>query len=241
MAADTKANRSVVRALAIFDCFISDKRSMTLQEIANRTGLSKATAFRIVQTLVTQGYLVRHETSYQLSFKFSRLAGQVQATASIRDAARATIVELGRRTKETVTLNARSQDERIVLDVVETPSPLMAIARAGDRISLRLGATSRVLLAYMDPQERAEHVPDDPFNGEDLPKIREDGFAVSRGQRAAGLMALAVPVFDHRGDVNHCIGLSGPSVRIEPLLDQLSLELIEAGKLVSSRFRNSLP
>ena len=51
--------RSVERALAIFDAFDQQSLSLGLLEIGERIGMPKATTFRLVNTLVQCGYLLR--------------------------------------------------------------------------------------------------------------------------------------------------------------------------------------
>jgi ribose transport system substrate-binding protein len=55
----TKENRSVVRACDILKCFQNARDPLGLAEVAGRTELSKATAYRILSTLVAQGMIER--------------------------------------------------------------------------------------------------------------------------------------------------------------------------------------
>src|SRR3972149_6262252 len=101
--------RAVQRTLAVFDCFAPGRTSLTLQEIANRVGLPKSTAFRLVHSLDQAGYLVRLDNQeYCLPLRFTRLAGLVKSTLNIREIARPVMIELARRSNETVTLNTVS-------------------------------------------------------------------------------------------------------------------------------------
>src|SRR5215210_6342492 len=101
--------RAVQRILAIFESFSTQRSSLTLQEIADRIELPKSTTFRIVQSLEQACYLVRLEDQkYCLSFRFTRLAGLVKSTLSIREIARPIMTELAEHTKETVSIHTVS-------------------------------------------------------------------------------------------------------------------------------------
>ena len=50
-----KMMRAVQRTFAIFDCFTSERTSLTLQEIADQIKLPKSTTFRFVQSLDDAG------------------------------------------------------------------------------------------------------------------------------------------------------------------------------------------
>src|SRR5262245_39384721 len=122
--------RTVTRALSILDCYDTQHTCLSLHEIAGRVRIPKATAFRLVNTLESAGYLVRlPNQQYCLSLKLVRLAGLVQSTLSIRNIVSPIMTEVNRQTGETVTFNSRSRFEPIVVEVVDTPAPLMTIVR----------------------------------------------------------------------------------------------------------------
>jgi len=237
--------RAVGRALAIFDAFDNDHLSLSLQEIAERIRMPKTTAFRLVNTLERAGFLVRMDNQqYCLSLKMARLGGLVRSTLSIREIARPVMLEVNEQTKETITLNTVAGNERMVLDVVDTPSPLMSMARPGQHMPMLLGAASRILMAHMEPQElervlKLNTAGVDDFDrvafDRELARARRQGYALTRGTRVPGLTAIAVPIFDLDNRVPYCLAVTGPSVRI----DQRDLELADimmtAGRDISNR------
>jgi DNA-binding IclR family transcriptional regulator len=236
--------RAVGRALAIFDAFDNEHLSLSLQEIAERIQMPKTTAFRLVNTLDRAGFLIRMDNQqYCLSLKLARLGGLVRSTLSIRDVARPIMFEVNQKTSETLTLNTIVGTERMVLEVIDTPSPLMSMARLGQHMPLLMGASSRILLAYMDAEElesvlkvtTAGQVIDRPALDRELARFRRQGYAITRGQRVAGLTAIAVPIFDISGKVRHCLALTGPSVRIDPQDLDLAEIMMAAGRDLSSR------
>ncbi|MGZ5234483.1 MAG: IclR family transcriptional regulator, partial [Burkholderiales bacterium] len=146
--------RSVQRTLAIFECFTSERTSLTLQEIATRIRLPKSTTFRLVQSLDQAGYVVRLDNqAYCLSFRFTRLAGLVKSTLDIRQIARPAMTELAQKANETVTLNMVSERHRVCIDVIDTPSPLMSVTKPGERVRLIDGATAKTLMASLPKKE----------------------------------------------------------------------------------------
>lgn len=235
--------RAVERALAIFDAFDAQHQSLSLLEIGERIGMPKATTFRLVNTLQSRGFLVRlDDQRYCLAPKILRLAGLVKSTLGIREAARPTMAELCRATGETVTLNIRSGMERICIDVMDTPSPLMTIVRPGEHVSLLRGATARLLLAYASEAEikdiiartaKSEGIDVTELRAS-LADIRRQGYARTSGQRIPGVTAIAVPVFDIGDEVHYSLAITGPSVRMDPRLEEFKHILINAGTSVSA-------
>src|SRR5262249_2371469 len=146
-----------------------------------------------------------------------------------------------RRTGETVTLNVRSGNERICIDVVDTPSPLMTIVRPGEHVSLLFGATARLLLAYCSDEEidaviaSAPDVKliDIPELKRALAEIRDKGFACTSSQRIPGVTAISVPIFDINNQVQYSMSLTGPSIRIDYRIGELIQIMVEAGAAIS--------
>jgi ribose transport system substrate-binding protein len=62
------SNRSVLRACEVLNCFDQGRRNLDLAQIATQTGLSKATAYRLLATLVRGGMLeLLGKNSYALA------------------------------------------------------------------------------------------------------------------------------------------------------------------------------
>lgn len=234
--------RAVERALSIFDAFDVDNPVLTTQGIGNRIGLSKATTYRLVNSLNDCGYLVRVDNhKYSLSLKFVRLAGLVRKTLSVRDVAHPVMVEVSEATGETVGLNSLSGNERMCIEVVETPAALMHIVKPGEHVPLPYGATGRILVAYMDDHQREKvinSIKDKSLNRKtlvtQLKRFRKQGYAHIVDERAVGVTAISVPLFNMDGRVNDCLTLSGPSARMDPRIEEFTEILLKAGANISS-------
>lgn len=236
--------RAVQRTLAIFDCFSSERTSLTLQEIADRIRLPKSTTFRFVQSLDDAGYLVRlGDQAYCLSFRFTRLAGLVKSTLDIREIAREPMVELAKKANETVTLNIVSDGHRVCIEVIHTPSPLMSVTKPGERVRLSDGATAKVLMAYLgrkDLHDALTHASRATGRkraelGAELVLIRKQGYAVTHGERVLGLTAISAPIIDLDGVVRHCVTVTGPTVRLQPREREVVRLVVRAAEDISLR------
>lgn len=236
--------RAVERAFAIFEAFEPDHTMLTLQEIGERIRLSKATTYRLVNCLHDLGYLVRLEDNrYCLSLKITRLSGMVRSTIGIRDITRPVMLELVKETGETVTLNTIANDQRLCIEVFDTPSPLMSIVRAGEQASLLRGATGTILLAYLpkDDFDRiwretpAANRPNRAGLEKDLAKYREQGYAHTSSQRVQGVTAVSVPLHDINGKVQYSISVTGPAVRVDQKLNKIIKLLLNASKAISDQ------
>ncbi|RQR32523.1 IclR family transcriptional regulator [Burkholderia sp. Bp9015] len=217
--------RSVQRILAIFESFSAERSSLSLQEIADRIDLPKSTTFRIVQSLERAGYLVRLEDNqYCLSFRFTRLAGLVRSTLTIREIARPFLLDLAEQTKETVSIHTVNGGNRVCIDAVSTATaPLRAVVQAGEQIPLLAGSASKVLMAYLPKTEltpivtsaaRARKMTKADLL-EELARVREQGYAVSHGERLLGISAISAPIKDFNEEVHYCLSVGAPTVRMQ--------------------------
>lgn len=236
--------RAVERALAIFDAFDPGHTMLTLQEIGQRIGLSKATTYRLVNCLYDLGYLVRlDDNRYCLSLKLTRLSGMVRSTVGIREIARPTMLNLVQKSSETVTLNTVANAQRLCIEVFDTPSPLMSIVRAGEQTTLLYGATGRILLAHLSSAEVDRIFRDTPPKQrpnraeleKELVRFRQQGYALTSNERVAGVTAISVPLRDINGQVRYCISITGPAIRVDRSVDKFIALLVDASKVVSSQ------
>jgi DNA-binding IclR family transcriptional regulator len=237
--------RAVQRILAIIECFTPERRSLSLQEIADRIQLPKATAFRIVHSLEEAGYVVRLENQqYCLSFRFIRIAGLVKSTLDIRSLARPVMEELTEKTEETVCIYTVSGQSRVCIDTMTAAMQLRSVMQPGDHAPLLSGSSSKVLLAYMPPIQQQPLLPAMAKASKrsrtaliaELDAVRKQGYAISHGERHLGLSGIAAPIADMNEQVRYCLTLSGPTVRIQLHEKQFTNLLVKAAARISRQF-----
>jgi len=232
--------RSVVRAFAVFDCFTEDAQRLTLHEICQKLELPKSTVFRLLNTLVEIGYLHHmDDQSYCISFRVMRLASLVPSTLDVRNAAKSELRKLGDLTGETVSLSVLKGIERVVLDVVESPSRLRSIVRVGEVVNLETGAVGRVFLGFhgqplIDAVFGKDGAPD--TLGAELAELRTQGYACSQGDRVVGASGVAAPIFDLNGACEYCVSIAGPDSRIIGRRDEIGEHLIASTRRISRLF-----
>lgn len=238
--------RAVERILAVFESFSVERSSLMLQEISDRIELPKSTTFRIVQSLEKAGYLVRLEDQkYCLSFRFTRLAGMVKGTLSIREIARPIMAELAEQTRETVSIHTVSGKFRVCIDSMATiSSSLRNVVSPGEQVPLAAGSASKVLMAHMSkttlaPILAAAARATKRTQAEvmaDLQKIQAQGYAVSHGERLLGVSAVSAPIKDTQDEVRYCLSVGGPTVRIEGKEKELIKLVVKAAANMSLQF-----
>src|SRR5262249_50387298 len=103
------------------------------------------------------------------------------------------------------------------LCIAEIPSNQALSFRrgVGYRERLTVGASGKVILAYMSPS--LPKVDFEPRKyARELALIKERGFAISKDELIQGAVAVSAPFFDGTGGVAGSLSVFGPSARLGP-------------------------
>ena len=211
------------KAIRILELFSPGKERLSLDQISLETGLPKPTAFRIVKTLERAGFLAYDPevSSYSLGLKLLELGGLVYESLSLRKAASPEMNRLSERLKATVLLGIIREDHLLYIDKRETHSLIKVSSYMGLKRPPHYGMLGTVLLAFMDPEERARllkaYPPQkittaSPIDQEEilsrLNKVRELGYFMERGEVIEGVVGIGAPVRDFSGDVVAALGVA---------------------------------
>ena len=213
--------QSLERGLAIIRVFDADRPRLTVSEIAQVSGLTRAAVRRFLFTLTELGYVQPHRNGYELTPQVLELGYSYLSALTFPEVA---LPHLERLVSETGEASEGSiLDRGDVVYVVRVPGPaLMTISvSVGARRPAYATAMGRVLLANLPPArldsylETARLEPmlpntiTDPqaLRGE-LERVREHGFALVNQELEIGLIAVAVPVRDRHGQTRAAINLS---------------------------------
>jgi len=236
--------RAVDRIFSVLDAFSREHPKLTLQEISDRIELSKATTFRLVNSLSDAGYLVRLEDQrYCLSMKLVRLAGVVASGLGIRDIAHPKMLEIGQVTGETVSLNTVIGMDRVCVDVVESTARIMHIVNLGEHAPLLYGATGKTLLAHLPADEQATVIKTLPREASftqaqlkaELATIRKQGYTVTGSERVPGSLAISVAIYDMHDRGCYALTVTGPDNRMKEQLERNLKCMLQAQREISSK------
>lgn len=217
--------QSVGRALDLLEALAASPVPLSISTVAHATGLPVGTTHRLLQTLAGRGY-VRQEANrdYAPGLALWRVSGS--GVRSLVAPARQFLSRLVALTGETANLAVLDGDE--VLYVAQVPSPhrLRMFADVGRHVLPHSTAVGKVLLADRPPDEAAATVrriglpartattiTDPDAFAVELRRVREQRWAIDRGEEDADVCCVAVPVCD-AGLAVAAMSVSGPSNRL---------------------------
>jgi|SRR5690625_4104613 len=220
--------QTIDRAVLILRCFDAQNPALGVTELANMTGLSSSTVFRLLSSLKQNGLVSQSGSDYKLGPLVLQLAQQRGVAATLLAAAYPVATRLRDLVNETVGVHELlPSGERTVVGQVEGLHELRRVyTELGAPIPLTYGSPGKVILAHLPASKQEEWLtrpipsvtPQTINNPSDLKKelaiIRGRGWAESNSERTAGIWSVAAPVFDSSETVIGALGISVPSVRM---------------------------
>ncbi len=219
---------SIRRAFAVRGALGDGPLGVT--EVADRAGLPKSTAARLLQTLVAEGAVeqVPGDSAYRLGPRLVALAGGLSVNRSLAAVARPIHVELAAASGEAAGLGVPDGDAIHYIDQVDTPNPVVVRDWTGARAPLHAVSSGQVLLAFRTPgavdrylggelerfTPRTLTEPDEVR--ERLREVRRQGYAWALEEFDPGISSVAAPIADASGEVIAAVHVHGPSYRFPP-------------------------
>lgn len=241
--------RSVERAFAILKAFTRDDYKLSLSEIAERINLPVTTSLRIAATLEGLNILQRHsDRTYSLGSQLYLLGSIAKANFRPQQIIYPYMKEIRDETKEAVSLYGVAGEYRVCYEQLESLLTVRCVMRVGDRMPLWAGAGSRALLAFLGDKvierevKKAYKITENTiYEPEKLRKsladVRTLGYAISRAERDEGILSIAVPVFNRRGDIVFSFSVAGPAQRFS---EEYAMSLIPKIQAMCREIANQL-
>ncbi len=247
---DTKQGTSLtaLKALRALEVVAEAREPLSAQDAADRLGTDKVSAYRMLVTLETAGYVVRDEHSrrYSLSYKVISLSRNLLAENEVTKLVTQTLHELSVTTKETLHYSVLDGNAAVLVHRVKGSQLVNVDFQIGDRASLHCTSIGKVLLAYQDTRyvdevvahglpRFAENTVSDPDQLRvELQRIRAQGYALDDHEFSDTMRCIAVPIFSSGGRVQSGISISGPDSRFTiEKLHELKEPMLEASRKLS--------
>ncbi len=246
--------QSLERGLAVLTAFSNEHRRMSLSQVAERTGLTRATARRLLLTLVRLGYACTNGKMFELTPKVLNLGYAYLSSLDLASYAQGPMEALVERARESS--SAAVLDRAEIVYVARVPTTrIMAISLGlGSRLPAYATSMGRMLLA---------HLPDDQLdailtNGEmsaltertitepdrlrgELTRVRRQGWALVDQELEEGLRSIAAPIRNDENRVVAAVNLSTHAGRVTRrcLEETLLPMLLESAEAISANLRQA--
>ena len=243
--------RSLARGLDVLGSFSRDHPRQTLAEVARSTGLTRATARRLLLTLDRLGYVRSDGRHFRITPKVLDIGYAYLSSLDLWELAQAEMEALVERTSESC--SAAVLDGAEIVYVARVPTKrIMAISLGlGSRLPAYATSMGRVLLAALPAPEldstlaasRPEPltprtITDTEALRAELTRARSQGWALVDQELELGLRSIAAPLLDRNGVVA-ALNVSAHATRVslERMRKEFLPELLDTAGRISERLR----
>jgi len=241
--------QSLVRGLEVIRTFSQYKPRMTLSEVAQHAGLTRAAARRFLLTLVREGYAETDGKYFSLRPKVLDLGFAYLSSLPIWEVAQPIMRDVVNALHESCSLSVL--DGRDIVYVARVPTErVMTIGLSiGSRLPAFGSSMGRVLLAGLPPAElavfydrvklerRTERTVANMVALKDaIDAARRQGWALVDQELEMGLRSIAVPVRNRRSEVLAALNVSTHEGRtsIETMRTRFLPVLLDAAQRISA-------
>jgi DNA-binding IclR family transcriptional regulator len=241
---------SVTNAARLLKQFSARDREFGVSELARRLGLGKSTVHRLLVTLAEQNLVEQDEFTgkYRLGLAIYDLGAAVATGLDMHEAIMPSMEQLRAATGETVQVAVLDGRQVVYIERLDSPNTLRLFLEVGRRNWAHCTGTGKVLLAHLSEFELESlldgwvleavtpvSITDHGALREALREVRSQGYAHNLGESELGVLSVSGPIRDVTGRVRAAISVAGPQQRMEPLLDKITLAVMEMAMTASRR------
>lgn len=235
--------QSLARGLSVICAFGPGRASMTLSEVADAAGITRAGARRILLTLQTLGYVALDGRRFRLSPRILDLGYSYLSSLDFWSFAEPIMESLVERVHESSSASVLDGDDIVYVLRVPTRRIMSINLGIGSRLPAYAASMGRVLLASLPPAELEAYLAktarrpytkhticDAAALRETLARVREQGWALVDQELEEGLRSIAVPLRNRSGRVVAALNISAHATRVsvKQMIDDLLPELLRA-------------
>lgn len=210
------------KGLAVIECFDATHEKLTIADVARATELSRAAARRCLLTLTRIGYAEFDGKFFRLTPRVLRLGHAWLASSALPQLVQPFLERLSEETHESSSASLLDRHE-IVYIARSAQRRIMSVGLSvGSRLPAFCTSMGRVLLAALPPDEARERIlagrpraltPHTVTEPERimaaLAAARERGYSVVDQELELGLISMALPLANARGETVAAFNISG--------------------------------
>lgn len=206
--------QSLDNALGVLSLFLHEDK-LTLSQIAQRSGLNKTVAYRIVYTLEKRGYLnADREGRYRPGIQLAALGARAQMSRAAVELAKPVLTALSREINETIHFTRRYDACRATLldEILPQQGLIAASSPTRSLLLLHLCCTGLAILSTQTDEDIRDYCDAVVFEKRSCPfilsssqlmekiaAVRREGYMLNDQMYEPGVAALGVPIFAQPG------------------------------------------
>jgi IclR family pca regulon transcriptional regulator len=244
--------QSLERGLAVLTAFSADAPEMTLSDVARRTGLTRATARRLLLTLQGLGYVGTDGRLFRLRPRVLDIGYAYLSSLPVPEVALPYMEDLSADLHESSSVAVLDGADIVYVARVPAKRIMSIVLAVGSRLPAHATSLGRVLLADLDavaldrylataelaPLTERTVVDPDRLRAV-LRRVASQGWAMIDQELEHGVRSVAAPLRDRRGSAVAAINVSAHAGRVsaERMREDFVPRLVEAAEAISAALR----
>lgn len=234
---------SLARGLAVIRAFADSRRSLTIAQISQKTGIPRAAVRRCLYTLKALGYAQAEENNFSLRAKTLTLGYSYLSSTPLTVSSQPYLNHISRTLGESCSLAVLDENEVLYVARSAASRVMSVVLNTGSRLPAYCTSLGRAMLAHL-PDDRLkayfDHVKLRAMTEKTvvsqqrlrkiLASVREQGYALIDEELEVGLRSIAVPVRGASGSVVAALNVGVQAVRFTPAqMEALFLPVLRRG------------
>ena len=232
---------TVAKALDVLDLVAAHERPVRFSDLLDQSPFPKATLYRLLQTLVSQGMLSfdPERGVYSIGIRLVRLAHVAWQHSSLAPVARAHLDRLSEQVGETVHLAQLDNAQVLYVDKRNARDPVRMYSQAGKVGPAYCTGVGKAMLAFLPEAQLPAILAQQSWHRftektlttpaalrAELAAIRARGHAFDDEEHEPGIICVAVPILSSGGSVLGALSITSTTARTDlAALDALAPEL----------------
>lgn len=233
---------SLAKGLRVLECFDAERPRLAIVDVAEATGLDRATARRCLLTLHDAGYAEYDGKFFSLTPRVLRLGMGALATLPLPHIVQPWLDQLSDQIGQSCSVSILDEHEIVYIARAAQRRVMSIGLMPGSRLPAHCTSMGRVLLSTLPTNELDQIIEEADLTPRttksmtdpkaiiaEILKIGKQGFCVIDQEVELGLRSLAVPVYNARGKVVAALNIGMAAVQNKPndLVDLYLKDLIK--------------
>ena len=240
--------QSFARGLEVIRSFSAEAPSQTLTEVAERSGLTRAGARRILLTLQALGYVNLDGKSFSLTPRILDLGFAYLSSMPIWNLAEPVMEKLVAEVRESCSVAVLDGTDIVYVLRIPTHKIMSINLGVGSRLPAYCTSLGRVLLGALPDDELAERLERSDITTRTkytvtgmkdllarMEQVRKQGWSMVNQELEEGLVSMSAPITDRAGRTVAALNISGQANRTSAKIMQETMlpQLLSAAKDIS--------
>ena len=217
------------KGIDILEYLSMNPSGQTLLGIRHALDISQTTAYRMLNTLVSMGYLMFDEETkqYRLSLKLLSLGYKALNEHDLLNTVLPYLGSLRDKVKETACFGVMGDEKGVFIEQAQGIHTFRFVLSPGKPFDLHCSAPGKAIMAYLPEESKKHYLSCMTFtkynsntitNLEDyekeLSEVRMTGYALDNEEEMTGVICIGAPIFNYTGFPCGAIWISGPKDRL---------------------------